>query len=128
MTTDTIIYAPLSAPGAGTFCFYAQAPVYITITVSGYLRASGPDPTRLPPQRLWNYRPDFDGLIAFNPTRVLDTRETSVANGGLGRKASADEVVIVDLTPHISVQARAAVLECHRHRARGRGLRHGLPM
>jgi len=107
-TADTLVYAPLTSPGAGNFCFYSQSPVTVTLAIFGYLRASGPDPTRLPPQRVHNYRTDYDGLIAGNPVRVLDTRE--IGAGGLGRKAGADEVIVVDLTSRVSYQARAAVL------------------
>jgi hypothetical protein len=99
----TLTYTPLSAPGTSTVCYFLSRPAIVAIVLRGYLRASGPDPTKLPPIPHYEQRPVLAGLDAQSPLRILDTRDD-------GLKVDAGETIALDLAPFATPETTAAVL------------------
>ena len=101
--SGTVTYTPLATPGSSTVCYFLQNPAVVAFVLLGYLRPSGPDPTRLPPTRQFEQQPVLAGLNAQSPQRIIDTREDGI-------KVGAGEMVTIDLADFASSDTTAAVL------------------
>jgi len=102
-------YVEIPGGGAAALCLHTLNASHVKLTLLGYLRHDGPDPTRLPPTLGYvSQTLPPPGLVAITPTRVLDTREPI----GVPTKAKlvGGSWIRLDLTSYVDENSTAAVL------------------